>query len=156
LSAWVALFELRVLGPLTLVSCLALVWCADTGAYLVGRWLGRHPLAPRISPGKTWEGALGGWAMAWLGVAVLGAGGYGLAGALLRSPAGPGGVAAVVTVLVALSIAGDLYESLLKRLAGVKDSGRLLPGHGGVLDRIDALLPSMPVCWLLLDYLLRS
>jgi phosphatidate cytidylyltransferase len=123
---------------------MAIVWIADTAAYFTGRRLGRHKLAPRISPGKTWEGAAG---------AVVAVVAYAL---LLVPLARRAGFAAEVDAtaivvwillaiaLVALSIVGDLHESLLKRRAGVKDSGTLLPGHGGVLDRIDALLASMP------------
>jgi phosphatidate cytidylyltransferase len=121
------------------------VWIADTAAYFCGRAWGRRKLAPAISPGKTWEGAFG----ALIAVVVY---------ALLLVPlarragfAGPVDAASIAAwialaiLLVALSIVGDLHESLLKRRAGVKDSGALLPGHGGVLDRIDALLFAAPV-----------
>jgi phosphatidate cytidylyltransferase len=112
------------------------VWAADIGAYFAGRRFGKRKLAPAVSPGKSWEGALGGLACALL-VSLTFA--YALAvpwGAPLL----------LFTVLVAvLSIFGDLFESVLKRTAGVKDSGGLLPGHGGVLDRLDALLPALPL-----------
>ncbi len=162
-AAWVALFELRLAGAAMLVSCMSIVWLADIGAYFAGRALGRHKLAPRVSPGKTWEGVAGGIA-AVLSVATIVAFGWPTAGSGADGDApvfsswvaARAGLAVTVTVLAAisaLSVVGDLYESLLKRLAGVKDSGTLLPGHGGVLDRIDALIPTMPGCLLLLQLL---
>ena len=123
---------------------MAIVWIADTAAYFAGRRFGRHKLAPQISPGKTWEGAYG---------AMFAVVAYALLLLPLASSAqsAPAVDAASVTLwvlfaiaLTALSIVGDLHESLLKRRAGVKDSGALLPGHGGVLDRTDALLAAMP------------
>ncbi|WP_374011947.1 phosphatidate cytidylyltransferase [Pseudoxanthomonas koreensis] len=121
-----------------LLAALALVWAADTGAYFSGRHLGRRKLAPSISPNKTVEGALGG-VVAGLAAAL----GFGLlAGAGMgQLPA----LALVAVVAVLASIVGDLVESLLKRQAGVKDSGDLIPGHGGVLDRIDGVLAALPV-----------
>lgn len=156
-AAWLSLFELRIESPLMLVSAMALVWLADIGAYFFGRTLGRHKLAPRVSPGKTWEGAAGG-AVVVLAVAAAVAWQWpGLASHVFSSHliSHFGWVAAALALLVltGLSIVGDLYESLLKRVAGVKDSGRTLPGHGGVLDRVDALLPTMPACLLLLQLL---
>ncbi|KAF1701851.1 phosphatidate cytidylyltransferase [Pseudoxanthomonas suwonensis] len=121
-----------------LLAALALVWAADTGAYFAGRHLGRHKLAPTISPNKTIEGAAGG-VVAGIAAAL----GFGwLAGAGL--PQWPA-LALVALVATLFSIAGDLIESLLKRQAGVKDSGDLIPGHGGVLDRIDGVLAALPV-----------
>ncbi len=153
-GCWVALFELRAIGPVALVSSMAVVWVADIGAYFVGRAIGRRKLAPSISPGKSWEGAIGG-ALAVLVVAFALARVPSLAGslpaALVTALSWPAAATALV-VLVALSIVGDLHESLLKRRAEVKDSGTILPGHGGVLDRIDALIPTMPAA--LLVYLL--
>ncbi len=150
-SLWVALYELRVIHPAMLLSTMAIVWAADIGAYFVGRAFGRHKLAPRVSPGKSWEGAFGGLAFV-LGCALVVA----LAG---RSPSIlPGWLAQQVgtpamlgwmVLIVALSIVGDLFESLLKRRRGVKDSGSIFPGHGGILDRIDALVPTVPACLLL-------
>ncbi len=105
-------------------------WANDTGAYLVGRWIGNHPFAPRISPKKTWEGSIGGWI---LGIAV-----GTLMGALLGLPLLHDVLLGLLISLAATG--GDLVESMFKRWAGVKDSGRLIPGHGGVLDRIDSLL----------------
>ena len=123
-----------------------LVWVADSAAYFTGRAFGRRKLAPSISPGKTWEGALG----AVVAVALV--------GLLLNqwlARVGPMSLDASwvfpeLMLIVALSIIGDLFESLLKRHAGVKDSGRTLPGHGGVLDRIDSLTSTLPFALLLL------
>jgi phosphatidate cytidylyltransferase len=146
-ACWVALFELHRLGIGWLLSSLAIVWVADIGAYFVGRTLGRRKLAQRISPGKSWEGALGGW----LFVLILGlssAAWPALSDTITAQAVmqwSPLGAVVLLSAVVAASIIGDLHESLLKRQAGVKDSGRSLPGHGGVLDRIDALIPSMPL-----------
>jgi phosphatidate cytidylyltransferase len=141
---WLAMVALRELSPYTLLHVMALVWAADSVAYFVGRRYGKHKLAPGISPGKTWEGVLGGFA----GVAI-----YLALTALLvvtqaRSASLPLPFVVVVVLgapLTAASIIGDLFESWMKRQAGLKDSGSLLPGHGGVLDRIDALTASLPV-----------
>ncbi|MGE0311606.1 MAG: phosphatidate cytidylyltransferase [Lautropia sp.] len=150
-SLWVALYELRVIHPAMLLSTMAVVWAADIGAYFVGRAFGRHKLAPRVSPGKSWEGALGGLgfvlacalvvALAWPSPSIL----PGWLALRVGTPAMLGWM----VVLVALSVVGDLFESLLKRRRGVKDSGSLFPGHGGILDRIDALVPTVPACLLL-------
>ncbi|MBN9425673.1 MAG: phosphatidate cytidylyltransferase [Burkholderiales bacterium] len=151
LACWVALLVLRERGAAALLAAMAIVWVADVAAYFVGRAFGRRKLAPSISPGKSWEGAIGGFiavAVVGLAVARLPA----LADTLpARLVAQWGWIAAAVVLigLAALSIVGDLHESLLKRQAGVKDSGKLLPGHGGVLDRVDALIPTMPAAVLL-------
>ncbi|MFN9774923.1 MAG: phosphatidate cytidylyltransferase [Burkholderiales bacterium] len=160
-ACWLALYELRLLGAAMLVSAMAIVWLADIGAYFAGRTFGRHKLAPRVSPGKTWEGVAGGVvavlavavgvALAWPGTA--GEGGATVFSSWLAARAGWPAALAVLAGVAGLSVVGDLYESMLKRLAGVKDSGRLLPGHGGVLDRIDALIPTMPGCLLLVQLL---
>ena len=154
-GCWLALYELRVLGAVPLLSAMAAIWVADIGAYFVGRAIGRRKLAPAISPGKSWEGAIGGCvAVVALGLAAAAV--PSLADslpALLVARAGAAGAAVVLAGLAALSIVGDLHESLLKREAGVKDSGRLLPGHGGVLDRIDALIPTMPAALLVYELL---
>jgi phosphatidate cytidylyltransferase len=136
--AWLALVRLRLslpLGAQWVLFALLLVWVADIGAFFVGRRFGRVRLAPEVSPGKTWEGALGGLAVSAL-VAVAGAVWFRVA--LL--PFLPLCLAAV-----GFSIVGDLTESLLKRFAGMKDSGSMLPGHGGVMDRIDSLTGAAPV-----------
>ena len=139
LPTWLALVQLRQAGALALIAIMAVVWLADIAAYFFGRALGRHKLAPAISPGKTWEGAAGGA----LAVVV-----YGFA----LAPRLPGVLAdnfplllLVLIVLTAISVMGDLFESLLKRLAGLKDSSNVLPGHGGVLDRIDSLTSTLPL-----------
>jgi phosphatidate cytidylyltransferase len=123
-----------------LIWLLAVVWAADTFAYLVGRWLGGPKLAPRISPGKTWSGlcggVIGGAVVGGLGVAV------GSSGRTLQA-------VGLGALLAAVGQAGDLVESAFKRRAGVKDSGRLIPGHGGVLDRLDSLLFAAPALALL-------
>jgi len=150
LLAWAASVLLyQVHGVWLLVSLMALVWSADIAAYFVGRAWGRHKLAPQVSPGKTWEGAVGGVlaAVAWTLASVQWEGSF---GALLAARYGLVVAALLAALLAALSIVGDLYESLLKRRAGVKDSSGLLPGHGGVLDRIDALLPVAPAAYCLL------
>jgi phosphatidate cytidylyltransferase len=154
-GAWVALVALQARSPWLVLAAMAIVWIADTAAYFAGRAFGRHKLAPRVSPGKTWEGVYG----ALAAVAV-----YALALVPLADAAGHSGAVSPLAVgvwvgcalaLVALSVEGDLFESLLKRNAEVKDSGRLLPGHGGVLDRIDALLAAMPAAALLAHAYLR-
>ena len=139
LPTWLALVQLRQAGAPALIAIMAVVWLADIAAYFSGRALGRHKLAPAISPGKTWEGAAGGA----LAVVV-----YGFA----LAPSLPAVLAEnfpllllVLIVLTAISVMGDLFESLLKRLAGLKDSSSILPGHGGVLDRIDSLTSTLPL-----------
>ncbi|WP_338926861.1 phosphatidate cytidylyltransferase [Mycetohabitans endofungorum] len=152
-ACWHALVAARATGVIFVLSLLLIVWLADIGAYFAGRRFGRHKLAPAISPGKTWEGVIGGWLSVVVVAALALAAHPGVptvAGALVERL---GVVVAVLalSVLVAFSIVGDLFESLLKRQAGVKDSSQLLPGHGGVLDRIDALLPVLPLAMLLLS-----
>ena len=117
------------------------VYAADTGAYAVGRLIGRHPMAPGISPGKSWEGAAGGMAGAVIAAVVL--------GILLPLRLQIWQLAGIGVILGIVAPLGDLLESKIKRRAGVKDSGRLLPGHGGMLDRLDSLLPSLIVVYLL-------
>lgn len=125
-------------GHFWLLTALATVWAADSGAYFAGRALGRHKLSPRISPNKTVEGLIGG-VIAGVVVALA----FSIpAGA---TPAQLPLVGAVALVTVLFSVVGDLFESLLKRHVGVKDSGDLIPGHGGILDRIDAVLAALPV-----------
>jgi phosphatidate cytidylyltransferase len=138
LPSWLLLVRLHAVVPHGTGLCmtlLAVVWAADVGAYAFGRWLGRRKLAPAVSPGKTWEGVAGGLllagvaagaAAAWLGLQVL-----------------PLALLGVLTA--AVSVLGDLTQSMFKRNVGLKDSGKLLPGHGGVLDRIDSLTAAIPL-----------
>ena len=141
LPACLSLYQLRVIDPLLLLGFMGVVWVSDSVAYFVGRAYGKHKLAPRISPGKTWEGA----AAALAGVLI-----YALIWffSVNRDQVLIGWLIPLLLLLAVLGIVGDLYESLLKRQAGVKDSGNILPGHGGVLDRIDALLHVLPVATL--------
>lgn len=138
--------DLRDLGPWLLISVMALVWIADIAAYFAGRAFGRRKLAPSISPGKTWAGAVGG--VAAVALYALANWHYGnplLAGEpLWRVLVLAGGLLATVSII------GDLFESAMKRAAGLKDSSQLLPGHGGVMDRIDSLTSTLPVAALLL------
>jgi phosphatidate cytidylyltransferase len=149
LAAFAAIAVFYGRSPVYLLSVLALVWVADIGAYFAGRALGKRKLAPSISPGKSWEGAIGGGiAVLVLASAVIAAGGQALGDtfpAHLHAQLGWLPTLAILALLVAFSIVGDLFESQLKRRAGVKDSGKTLPGHGGVLDRIDALVPALPM-----------
>lgn len=134
-----------------LISAMAIVWVADIGAYFAGRALGRHKLAPSISPGKTWEGVAGGLLAVLLLAAIvtqLPSLSDSFPTLLLARFGWPVWVL-LMTVFVAASVVGDLFESMMKRRAGMKDSSALLPGHGGVLDRIDALIPTMPLALLL-------
>lgn len=147
LPAWLAMVQLRSLGPGVLLGILAAIWLADVAAYFSGKAFGKRKLAPSISPGKTWEGAVG------AGIAVV------VYGFVMRFLFGAGGGSALLwlgalVLLTAVSILGDLLESLVKRQAGMKDSSAILPGHGGVLDRIDSMtstLPLVALLWLLLS-----
>ncbi len=138
LPSWLLLARIHAAAPHgagLVMTLLAIVWAADVGAYGVGRWLGRVKLAPAVSPGKTWEGMAGGVLLAGLAA--------GCAAWLLGLPL-PGFCAlGVATALV--SVLGDLTQSMFKRNVGLKDSGKLLPGHGGVLDRIDSLTAAAPL-----------
>ena len=151
LPTWAAMVALHAVDTWLLLAAMALVWVADISAYFAGRSFGRHKLAPSISPGKTWEGVAG----AVVGVLIYGAivlAYSPLAGSLpLAWPL----LALLLMLLTAASVIGDLFESLLKRQAGIKDSSNLLPGHGGVLDRIDALTSTLPLAALIL-YLVKS
>ena len=150
-ATWFALVFLRELGLIFLLSSMALVWVADIGAYFVGKAIGKHKLAAQISPGKSIEGAIGGLVLCYV-YAFLCVYFLPFESTLFGAWAIRFGWVAMflmVTVLTAFSIFGDLFESQLKRLAGVKDSSNLLPGHGGVLDRVDALIPAMPIAALL-------
>ena len=150
-TAWLALAAAKVIGVNFILSVFCLVWAADIAAYFGGKAFGRRKLAPAISPGKSWEGVWSGMA----GALVLAAFWLWLDGAFhtdspslysrLEGQFGVAGVVLVVVFLAATSVVGDLFESLVKRAAGAKDSSALLPGHGGVLDRVDALLPVFPI-----------
>lgn len=149
-AAWVAIVQARQLGLGFLLSILTLVWMADIAAYFGGKAFGRHKLAPTISPGKSWEGVLSGVLGVLLLVAVwlwLDRSGFTDQTSLFfRLWAwSPMLLVPAVLLLVAMSVVGDLVESLVKRSIGIKDSSQLLPGHGGVLDRVDALLPLLPL-----------
>ncbi len=150
LGCFIAIVSLFQHSPLYLLSIMAIVWVADIGAYFAGKGFGRHKLAPSISPGKSWEGAVGGW----LAVLVIAAASVmfldeeTFAGRLYGRFGWPGFIV-VMSMLVVASVVGDLFESQLKRRAGIKDSSNLLPGHGGVLDRIDALIPVLPLAALI-------
>lgn len=139
--AWCALGWLHSdgdFGPRWTLFAVALVWAADSGAYFAGSRWGRRKLAPAISPGKSWEGVWGGLAtaalLAALALPLLGLGGSALPALVL-----------LTVITAAISVAGDLFESLMKRHSGVKDSGALFPGHGGLMDRLDSLLAALPV-----------
>lgn len=151
LSSFLSVIVLYRRSAILLLSVLVIVWLADIGAYFAGRAFGKHKLAPAISPGKTWEGVIGGvcavlltaLAVVWFSpqqenIALNIYEKYGLFAMLCG-----------LVLLVALSIVGDLLESKLKRRRGFKDSSNLLPGHGGVLDRIDSLIPVLPLAVLL-------
>jgi phosphatidate cytidylyltransferase len=144
---WFAFVLLREVGPWVLLATAALVWIADIAAYFAGRRFGKRKLAPAVSPGKTWEGVYG----ALAGVAI-----YGVVLAIVSRTTGSAltplfaplfGLPAIAAMLVlaGLSVVGDLLESWMKRGAGRKDSSSLLPGHGGILDRIDALTSTLPL-----------
>jgi phosphatidate cytidylyltransferase len=150
-ATWFALVYLRELGLVFLLSTMALVWVADIGAYFVGKAFGKRKLAAQISPGKSIEGAIGGLLLCY-GYALLCVFYLPFESTIFGAWAIRFGwvpMLVMVTVLTAFSIFGDLFESQLKRMAGVKDSSHLLPGHGGVLDRVDALIPTMPIAALL-------
>ncbi len=148
LPTWAAMVALHAVNTWLMLAVMGLVWVADIAAYFAGRTFGKHKLAPSISPGKTWEGVGG----AMVGVLVYGAlvlSFSSMAGKLLLSiPL----LALMLVLLTAASVMGDLFESLLKRQAGIKDSSNLLPGHGGVLDRIDALTSTLPLAALILYF----
>jgi phosphatidate cytidylyltransferase len=138
------------LSPLLLFLVLGLVWIADTAAFFAGNAFGRHRLAPAISPGKTWEGVAGAVAATLVYAIIFAAPGAPLAP--YARQAGWAGYLGAVVLLCAVSVLGDLFESAVKRQAGMKDSGSILPGHGGVLDRLDSVLPTLPIAALLLHW----
>ncbi len=155
--AWLAMAQARLRGVNFLLSVLCLVWAADVFAYFAGRAFGRRKLAPAISPGKSWEGVWGGMAgvlvlaLAWIWADVH----WQAASPSLYTVLARQGVPWLLLglcFLATMSVVGDLVESLVKRSSGAKDSSRLLPGHGGVLDRIDALLPTLPLAMMLVHF----
>lgn len=153
--AWLAVAQARFMGIEFLLSLLLLVWVADIGAYFAGKGLGgrfsKGKLAPAISPGKSWEGVWGGMVgvlvlcIAWVALDSTGNSFY----ARLAAQYGLPVTLLAMVFLAAFSVVGDLVESLVKRSAGAKDSSGLLPGHGGVLDRVDALVPVLPLALML-------
>jgi phosphatidate cytidylyltransferase len=156
--AWLALVQAHQIGLVFLLSILTLVWAADIFAYAGGRAFGRRKLAPTLSPGKSWEGAISGFvgvcllALFWLWFDQR----FATASPSLFTrlwSTSPLWLVGAVVVLTATSVVGDLLESLVKRGAGMKDSSQLLPGHGGVLDRVDALLPVLPAAMMLAQLL---
>ena len=161
--AWLAVAQARGQGVNFLLSILALVWVADIGAYFAGRALGlrftRGKLAPTISPGKSWEGVWGGMlatvvlAIVWVVLDVAQPTWSPSFYSHVQRSVGWPGLVVVVLCLAAMSVVGDLVESLIKRSVGVKDSSHLLPGHGGVLDRIDALLPTLPLAMMVFAWI---
>lgn len=149
--AGLALVDLRVVGATALLALMGSVWIADTGAYFTGHRYGRHKLAPSVSPGKTWEGVAGGLtAVVLFALAVSAVGGAGLVSQGASFPVRWVCITLLFMATAVVSILGDLFESSAKRQAGVKDSGNLLPGHGGVLDRIDSLTAALPLALLLI------
>ncbi len=150
-TAWLALANAKAIGLNFILSVFFLVWSADVFAYFGGRALGKRKLAPAISPGKSWAGVWSGMvgallvAAAWLAIDAAGALGTESFYSIAANRFGLIGMALIVVFLVAMSVVGDLFESLVKRSAGAKDSSKLLPGHGGILDRVDGLLPVFPI-----------
>ena len=146
IPTWLALVQLKSMSPVLLLALMAVIWAADTAAYFAGKQFGRNKLAPSISPGKTWEGVIG----ALIGVSIYALIWLNSSNTLYETVARVGGIP-VLTVMIAVwimtyfSILGDLFESWMKRQAGLKDSGHILPGHGGILDRIDALTSTLPL-----------
>ena len=137
LPTCLALYQLRAIDPLLLLGFMSTIWISDTAAYFSGRAWGKHKLAPSISPGKTWEGVAGALGAVLIYALIWSYSAGDEAYVRLLIP--------LLLLLVILGIIGDLFESLMKRHAGVKDSGNILPGHGGILDRIDALTSTLPI-----------
>ena len=155
--AWLAMAQARTVGINFLLSVMCVVWAADISAYFCGRAFGQRKLAITISPGKSWEGVYGGVAgvlllsLGWIWLESVASFDSASLFKLLQQRLGWAGLLLVALLLTALSVVGDLFESLVKRAAGAKDSSQLLPGHGGVLDRVDALLPVLPAALALIS-----
>lgn len=153
--AWAALWSAKLAGNNYLLSILVLVWVADSGAYFGGKRFGKRKLAPSISPGKSWEGAISGliavvvmviiWVMFDRCFMAKNPGAGASIYSILLNAWSWAGLLVCVIFLTVMSVMGDLFESLMKRSVGIKDSSQILPGHGGVLDRTDALLPVLPL-----------
>lgn len=140
-SLWLAFVFAKALSPWSLLSILATIWIADSAAYFTGKKFGKHKLAPNISPGKTWEGVFG----ALAGVTLFGLVLYFYFG-IYNAPLVFGGLWGIAI----LGVMGDLFESMMKRQANIKDSGCILPGHGGILDRVDGIISSLPIAILVI------
>jgi phosphatidate cytidylyltransferase len=140
LPLWLALICAKIVDPMLVLVLLATIWIADSAAYFAGKNFGKHKLAPTISPGKTWEGVFG----ALIGVTIF--------GAILHAVFDIKTLAIfpALWIITGFGVIGDLFESLMKRQANIKDSGDLLPGHGGILDRIDGIIPSLPIAILMI------
>jgi phosphatidate cytidylyltransferase len=140
LPLWLALICAKIVDPMLVLVLLATIWIADSAAYFAGKNFGKHKLAPTISPGKTWEGVFG----ALIGVTIF--------GAILHFGfnVGTPAIFPALWLTTCFGVIGDLFESLMKRQANIKDSGDLLPGHGGILDRIDGIIPSLPIAILMI------
>jgi phosphatidate cytidylyltransferase len=151
-----ALAQLRLLSPFALLMVMVLVWLADSAAYFAGRRFGKHKLAPKTSPGKTREGAIGAFVAVTIYAAVLAPFVMPKLSQLATLPSSLawGIWLALAWLLLFLSILGDLFESLIKRFADQKDSGVILPGHGGWLDRVDSLLTTLPTAALAVSFLI--
>ena len=137
---WLALICAKSADPWLLLALLATIWIADSAAYFTGKNFGKHKLAPNISPGKTWEGVWGALLGATLFAAIL----------LLAFDFYNAALFPLLWSVTILGVMGDLFESMMKRQASIKDSGGLLPGHGGILDRIDGIIPSLPIAILMI------
>jgi len=146
LSHAVLLRDVEPRGREWLLTAVILVFAVDTSAYMIGRFLGKHPMAPSISPAKTWEGAIGAFLVAFPASAAITAG--------FDLGTTPAQVILLGALVGIFAQAGDLVESMLKRVAGAKDAGELIPGHGGILDRLDSLIPGVAVVYYFVIYAL--
>lgn len=140
LPLWLALICTKIVDPMLLLVLLATIWIADSAAYFAGKNFGKHKLAPTISPGKTWEGVAGALIAVTLFAAIL----------CFSFNLSNFAIFPALWLVTILGVIGDLFESMMKRQANIKDSGDLLPGHGGILDRIDGIIPSLPIAILMI------